>query len=659
LAAETKLAEDEKKAGRKPGNPIVKTLEYFWNQFKEDLKKMGEKAKAELTGLFEQFKSFLTIKDERQFLPETGRFVEKLFTSVRTVVTDLTKFIGLPKLLAELTGVITGASIIPLLTPPVIGFAAVNLGARKLFEWLLPELILGAGSVGSLAGAPDAKGEEANGILTAILDALKKIAGVAAGGLIGALVKDEKKREQIRAILEKVGDVAGKVEKSLGGVLALSQKVAKGNFDEVERVLTGAAVKAAPEEISAGQFQKMIGALLDFAGEQIWALLNQKLRDLVGKGLSLFDKLFGLLRGAMVGGVGSIPFVGGVLGFALGLGLDLVVDLVKGFLIDQVLMPLAKFVLDDVIEGMKKELDRRFFASAAKAPGPADSQLTDVQRRIRIAVGRNQSLKALAGMMGDSVDEVRHALRTASIQHRKAVASLATTALKDVMLRGVASARVREMVGGALAAMAPMFANPGSSLRQGIGAVLRRVERPLRLLLGRSLPNPRIREILRDGLAGLVREAGAGEAAARLGRSQSGVLGQLAIDLIAQVRPRLAALLVGSRGSPAIRRIVETELRVLARVVRRDGFAALLALGEHLHGAVARAARSAAYRVVAAQADPAARLALFQELDAVAGQVASRVLGGRAAGKGLWTVLGETATRWAVDSVARGTGGGR
>jgi hypothetical protein len=660
LDAERRLEEKTLPKGHLPTKFVGKTLEFFLNQFKDDLKKMGEKVKNELVGLFEQFKSFLTLESEEKYLSETRKFVEKLFTSVTNVVTETTQFVGLPKLLAQLTGVITGASIIPILTPPVAGFAAVNLGARKLFEWLLPEIVLGTGAIGALAAGPNAQTEEANGLLKVILDSLKKIAGVAAGGIIGALVKDGKKREQIKAILEKVGDVAGKVEKSLGGVLSLARSVAKGNFDEVERALSGAARVAAPEKITPVQFQKMIGALLDFAGDEIWAHLNPKLRDLVGKGLSLFDKLFGLLRGAVVGGVGSIPFVGGVLGFALGFGLDLIVDLVKGFLIDQVIMPLARFVLDKTIAGLKKAFDRRFFANVSALPEPpVPAPLTDAERRVVAAVGRNEGVQALARAMGDSVDGVQQTLKTAARQHQASVSALATTALQNVMLRGVASTHVRELVVGAAKAMAPRFAEPGFTLRDGIGVVLRRIERPLGMLLGRALPNPHVRETLRTGLARLVERAGTWVGAARLGRSPSGVLSQLGVDLVEEVRPALAALFLGKTGGLELRVVVDLELRGLARLVEAHGFGTVLALGEHLHRAVARAARRVVHRAAAAEADPKARLALLEDIDALTGHVASRLLGRRRAKGGLEGIVRETFSRWAADPVARAVGGAR
>jgi hypothetical protein len=660
LDAERRLEEKTLPKGHLPTKFVGRTLEFFWNQFKNDLKERGEKVKNELVGLFEQFRSFLTLESEKEFLSETGKFVAKLFTSVTNVVTETTQFVGLPKLLAQLTGVITGASIIPILTPPVAGFAAVNLGARKLFEWLLPEIVLGTGAIGALAGAPNAQTQEANRLFQGILDSLKKIAGVAAGGIIGALVKDPKKREQIKAILEKVGDVAGKIEKSLGGVLSLARSVAKGNFDEVERALSGAARASAPEKITPAQFQKMIGALLDFAGDEIWALLNPKLRDLVGKGLSLFDKLFGLLRGAVVGGVGSIPFVGGLLGFALGFGLDLIVDLVKGFLIDQIIMPLAKFVLDKTVAGLKKAFDRRFFANVSASPGPAEPEpLTEAQRRVVAAVGRSESVEALGRAMGDSVDGVQQILKTAARQHRASVVALATTALQDVMLRGVASTHVRELVVGAAKAMAPRFAEPGFTLRDGIGVVLRRIERPLGMLLGRALPNAHVRETLRTGLARLVERAGTRVGAARLGRSPSGVLSQLGVDLVEEVRPALAALFVGKTGGLELRAVVDLELRGLARLVEAHGFGAVLALGEHLHRAVARAARRVVHRAAAANADPKARLALLEDIDALTGHVASRLLGRHRSKGGLEGILRETFSRWAADPVARAMGGAR
>jgi len=641
---------------------LGKTLESLWDDFKKDTEKVLNVVSTKFNRLFEGFKSFLTLKGETQFLDEAGRFAGTLFTTVMDVTELITSSTGVPKLLAKILGAIIGAAITGLLTPPVTLLAAINLGARKLFEWLLPEIILGVGALGG-----DGKGDA---LLDGLLNELKKIAGMggdAAGGIIGMLVKDEKKKKKIQAILEKVSNVAGKIEQGLGSVLDLSQKLAKGNFDELEQSLAGADTKRVPENFTADQFKQMIDGLLDFVGEEVWGLINPKLRDLLGKGLSALDKVLGIPRGAMVAGVGSIPFAGGVLGAALGFGFDVVVGIVKDFLVERVVMPLVEFILKDIIEGLKAAFNKRFFvrrksASTDAAKGLAANNappLTELQVRVRAAVKKTQSVNALEGALGASVDGVKETLRLASLQHRGTLSSLVMTAMKDVVLRGTANAKVREMVGAALGSMAPSFGEPGFTLAKGVGAVLRQVEGPLGLFLGGTVPNPRVREVLQGGLAALVRKASSPQEAAKLGRSQEGVLGQLGIDLIAQLQPQLAALLLGKHDTPSLRGFVEREMGELVRVVRRDGFASLLRFGELYHQVVARTTRAVASQFAAGLPDPVERLALLQDMDVLANQVASEVLAGRGAGDGLLPVIAATAQRRAFSAASSAAGGGR
>jgi len=632
---------------------LGKTLVSYWEDFKNNLKKAGEDAKNKLTGLFGEFKAFLTLKDERQFGSKALSFAGRVFNTVKDITQSFTNLIGLPEFLGWGLGAINGLTVTATLSPAVVGLAAVNLGARKLFEWLLPELILGVGALANSATGGKAP-TPPSGLLGTILNTLRQIAGPVAGGLIGVLVKDPKKKERIKAVLEKIANVADKVEQGISKVLSLSKTIATGKFEEVEKALADANKKSVPAEFTPAQMMAMIDGLLDFTGDEVWGLLNPKLRDVLGKGMSLLDRVFDIPRNALVAGVGSIPFAGGVLSSALNFGLGFVVDIVKGFLTGEI-MGMCEFVFKDIIEGLKGAFKKRFFV--ASLPEPVHSvpfaELTDRQKELRQAVQINGNMKMLMGSLGDNVDGVKETLKTASLQHKVTVRALATTGLKDVLLRGVASVEVRELVGAAVVSMSETFTERSFTLSQGVGDVLRKVEIPLGELLASAAPSTRVGEVLRESLAALVRKASSVREARRLGKSDEGVLGALGVAVIEHAQPRLLGALVDENDSPILRRLVARELKVMSRAVRREGFGSLLRFGELFRGAAVRSARALASHFLPASSNPA----MSAQLDVLAERAATRVLAGKSGG--LVALLAEAANERTDELLANASGGGR
>lgn len=294
---------------------------------------------------------------------------------------------------------------------------------------------------------------------------------------------------------------------------------------------------------------------------------------------------------------------------------------------------------------MKTAFHKRLFVtSPAKGSAPPVAQLTEPQRRIRAAVRRNPGVAALVTTMGNAVDGVKESLRAASLRNESAVRALVMTAMKDVLLRGVASTHLREMVTAALATIAPQFTEPGFSLAKGVGAVLSRIEAPLGQLLWDAIPNPQIRQVLLRALAALVRNAGTEREATRLGRGADGVLGRLGSDLIDRVRPELVALLIGEHENRHLREIVVREVDAVARTVRQEGFGSLLRFGEIFRRTLSRTTKALA-RLLLEQLDESGRPALADGLESLASQVAADLLAERAAGKNLLTVIAENASR--------------
>lgn len=212
------------------------------------------------------------------------------------------ELLDMPGIIGEVVGAINGASIVAAVTPPVSLIAIIALGARKLMEWLVPKLILGLGDLyGEIEKLPSVVRDAAK-----MLIAFAKAVVPAAGGLIGSFL-DERSKERVRALMRQIADVSGKVANGMKGALAVAEQVRTGTFEDVERALESNA--QLPTKLTARDLGKIIGGLVELAGDQIWAKLEGVLGNLLGKLFKLLDPLLDSARATLVGPVGSIPFV--------------------------------------------------------------------------------------------------------------------------------------------------------------------------------------------------------------------------------------------------------------------------------------------------------------------------------------------------------------
>ena len=158
-----------------------------------------------------------------------------------------------------------------------------------------------------------------------------------------------------------------------------------------------------------------------------------------------------------------------------------------------------------------------------------------------------------------------------------------------------------------------------------------------------TVPNRRLRLVLRQSLATLVRELSV-EEAAKLGRSEAGVLNLLGPALMARARPELVRVLVGGHHNPVVDEAVGHEMDALAKRIERDGFNALLRFGPLLQRAITRATKPLTRLALAQLEESAGRRALLADLDALSAHVAAQMLAGQA-DEGLLAVIVERASQ--------------
>ena len=76
---------------------IGKAFESLFRKFKVKLDAAAKSAETRLKGLFENFRNFLTLKDDSKFLEMAWTFATKVFDTASGITTDFTALIGLPR----------------------------------------------------------------------------------------------------------------------------------------------------------------------------------------------------------------------------------------------------------------------------------------------------------------------------------------------------------------------------------------------------------------------------------------------------------------------------------------------------------------------------------------------------------------------------------
>jgi hypothetical protein len=510
----------------------------------KNLKKFGKDAEKSFKELFRSFKALMGIKSAKEAGPLAGKFAKQVIKTIYDINDKGGKLIGIPAMLRAAGGAIIGAATSGIATSALVPLAMINLGMRKLMAILLPKLILGVGK-----GIQEL--EKKFGILAPVIKGLMEVVKVAAGAggsIVGSLFKDPKAKEQFKAILAKIANVSGKIKKGIDSALSIAEAARSGNLDSLEKA-AGASGKL-PSELTPQDLTKVVDGLLTFAGDQIWRLVDGAVRKLLGKLMSLLDQAIDVPRTALVGAVGEVPFVGGVLAGLLNLGFGIAVDMMKTFLVDEIIMKAVKGIVDDLLGDMKKE----------------------ITRALKKEKGAAKAVSKIAGMMqffGDIAGDLSQAAKSAAQGAKGSVSAIGAqvgSALLSLSLRGIHNAHLRKLISDAVGAIASKIGSRGASLVHLLKEAFIKCAAPIAKLVATPIKNPQTKDVVSRETARVIRDVASNPGSLRAAmKNPTGFMSDIAHKIVEVLKAELPRA-----GAPA-----ELALRV-ADEVKDLGFAGLL-----------------------------------------------------------------------------------
>jgi hypothetical protein len=376
---------------------IGPALQSYWDDLRTAAEREWAFVKERLEAVFVTFKDALTV--DRTFNPgRVDPFIARVRTTTSELLTRLNSNLGIPRALSELLNPMVGAILGEALRLPTLGIAALNFGVRKLMELLIPELVLGTGELANAALRVDASVRPLlQGLVSALQETLRAFglggdASSGAGGIIGTLVRDEAARNRLRGVFEKAANIAGRVRQlalmalrvgaSAGGGGASG---AKDRLATLERAMNEAASAPRASTMTQAEQREALRALLDFAREEIWKALRPPLEKAWGLAWTAINRLLDVPRNALVGAIGTVPYVGGLLAAALNLGLGVLVELVNGYL-SQFVMQMAEEQVKATLAGVQDAILRKLDSPRGVPATASLMRLLDFARKMAIEV---------------------------------------------------------------------------------------------------------------------------------------------------------------------------------------------------------------------------------------------------------------------------------
>jgi phage-related protein len=542
--------------GKVTRHGLPKAIQMTFEELINDFKNKVNRVTRQLEDVFKSFRSVLSMKEYR--FEKIMDFTKTVVVAVKNVHDELPN--PLPSPFKDVNGWILGGSIGLSLAPAVAGIAAAHFGVRKLMEFAVPKLILGAGAAFKFVNdkLPEGFDKFVSGLL--------KVAGAGAGAILPNLIKNPRTKARLKAAFLQAANIAGKIEKALDSGLKVAEAMRRGSFESMELAL------AQGQTLTAGQLTRedignLIDGLGDFLKDQIVVAIEDPIRKLLSKALSMLNRLLDIPRTALVSGVGTIPFVGGVIAGALNFGIGMVVEMINNFLIEQV-MELVRGIVSDSVDSMRDVLK---------------AELTRTRSNREAASGFAGLLQVVKQLAGD----VSRSLKTAASGARGSLVALAGTAVQELVLRGIADGDLRRIISSALEGLAGELGKPGVTFAKVLSSLLRSVAGPIADLVGKRAPAP-----IRGALSAAVRAVLGGQVnIARikaLASNPKGFLSGLANDLLkgGPVRSALIGYLKQAVPGVANAPIVQKVAGLAARV-GREGFGALMHMTEELGDIVA------------------------------------------------------------------------
>jgi hypothetical protein len=352
--------------------PIIDLVIMLTDDKKRD--KWAASVKKKMVEMGSSFTNLLTRMTPDNVGPEAEKFFKGTARALEGILRKIMPPIFPP--IDEAVHKVVAYSLSGTMTPAGILMATLHFAAKKFMAWFLPELIF---ATGDLAGRMDSQAKKStvsgtnqkskndtNELLKIVVDVLKTVAGVGLG--VVANLQTPEKKEKMRAAIEKALGVAEKVKAASERALALAAKQARGEtVSEAERdaILDVDLVKKNPIGF--------LRALAPVVTDEVWLSVQEVLRKVIGKLLASLAKVLDIPRNAVVGAVGTIPFVGGVLASLLNFGMGFLVDALLDLLGNQ-LLEMAKTIVVDVLssrqpgnEGLFPAIEKQLTGKNPKA----------------------------------------------------------------------------------------------------------------------------------------------------------------------------------------------------------------------------------------------------------------------------------------------------
>jgi hypothetical protein len=309
-------------------------------------KKRFDTLKGAVTTLFSSVRDVLETGEIGEF---TKRAVSSLYRGINAVLDVVPGVLkdGVSGMISLPLGGALAAAMLPL--------HLAYKGMKALLSAVLKRLVDGVGRL------EDAKrGLKAGlGGLAEALWTVVKVAAPKLGGVMSQLLSPQT-RQVLEGLVRRGLDVAGRLQQGSQRGLALVEQVVRGTVTKSEALArVGATVSS---KLDGNVARSLVESVARLVEDRLNVLLAEPARKLVGKALALLTKLLDAPRNALVGAIGSIPFVGGILSAGANFGIGIVVDLIQNAVTDWAAQTLASLV-SGVVGSLKQGLQQALQAS--------------------------------------------------------------------------------------------------------------------------------------------------------------------------------------------------------------------------------------------------------------------------------------------------------
>jgi hypothetical protein len=333
---------------------VVKDPSTFFQRLAKEIERRANEVRKSLEKLKGAFFELVTGKKHIDEITRgIGPFLGKVQKAVEHALNMIT--VGAPKLVAEITNKIVAGAMALSMTPPTVILAGTLLGMKELAKVVIPALLEG---VEKVKGAIDRMPKEAKFIIQGVWEFVKGVFPAAAQVL--GFADAPKLKERMRAIIERVLDVSGKIRKGAEKALDLLKRAKSGQASAAQ--VKEETKKLIPTEISKEEQARIVDEIGAFVGDQIMDFLEEPLRKLVSMAIGKVVQLLDVPRSALISAIGSIPYAGGMLSAALNFAIGLMVEQLTNLISDEFVRQandLVQTLVKDLGEGVKAALLRK------------------------------------------------------------------------------------------------------------------------------------------------------------------------------------------------------------------------------------------------------------------------------------------------------------